>query len=118
MPFVAHTCLKSNHTDFSFLGSKAFCHHSDKNNCHKQKVVLIEKDNNCCKSYTGTIEAEANLVVSNIAQFQAVISILPTVQIFKEIDKYCYSPNNNYSDDVALAQSQVPLQIMQQSFLC
>lgn len=118
VPFIAHTCLKTNHTDISILSTKAFCHHSVKNECHNSNVVSIEKQSNCCKSFSGTIEADTDLVVSSIVQFQTVIAVLPILKIFENVEKtYTYSPQK-YTDVVASLKKQVPLQLMQQSFLC
>lgn len=86
--------------------------------CHAEKHASFTKKNKCCKSFDGSIDADTDLIISSIVDFQVDIAVLPLNILFEKEDSPNFSNYLNNNHHYVVVKEQVPLQIMQQSFLC
>jgi len=119
IPFYTHTCLKSNTTEISFSKNMNSCSmETTQVKCHTEKHTSFTKKSKCCKSFNGSIDANADLIISSVVDFQIDIAVLPLNLLFEKEISPNYSNYLNNHHHYVVAKEQVPLQIMQQSFLC
>ena len=118
IPFYAHTCLKSNTTEISFSKSVGSCSmETTQVKCHTEKHASFTKKSKCCKSFNGTIDADTDLIISSVVDFQVDIAVLPLNPLFEKETLSNFSNHLNNNHHYIVVKEQVPLQIMQQSFL-
>lgn len=112
IPYSAHTCLVSQQTHIQFMGLEDDCDTPIHDNQTNYPTV---KKSKCCLVNNGLIDVDLELVFSSLNTFIAFTPVqIKTFKPYIVLD----TPSNKKTIYIAHNREEIPIRIMQQSFLC
>lgn len=113
IPYSSMTCLVSNETNLSLLTTKISCDVEDSDKACS--TASIQKDA-CCLFNNGIIESNVDLI--HAQHISLAPYVLPKVQILPALVLIAPSDDNKNIFSAVERPPDVPIRILQQSFLC